>query len=191
MEIVIASKNSGKIREIREILGEGVNLLSLFDLSNDINVTEDGESYRENAEKKATVVSSISKKPALADDSGLEIEALDGAPGVFSARFGGDVNYDKKNQMILNLLSGVGAEKRKARYVCVVCLAYPSGRVEVAEGIVEGVIATKPKGKGGFGYDPIFYYPQMKKTFAELSPEEKNKISHRAVALCKIKRFLK
>ncbi|MBU1262051.1 RdgB/HAM1 family non-canonical purine NTP pyrophosphatase [bacterium] len=190
MEIVIASKNLGKIREIREILGERVNLLSLSDLSLDIDVAENGESYRENAGRKAIMVSSISKKIALADDSGLEIEALNGAPGVISARFGGDIDWDRKNLMILELLSGLPAEKRKARFVSIVCLAYPNGRVETAEGIVEGVIAEEPKGKGGFGYDPIFYYPLLEKTFAELSQEEKNRISHRAKALCKIKRFL-
>ncbi|MDI6751741.1 MAG: RdgB/HAM1 family non-canonical purine NTP pyrophosphatase [bacterium] len=190
MEIVIASKNLGKIREMQEILGNRVNLLSLSYLSLDIEVVEDGESYRENAEKKALSVSALTKKPALADDSGIEIEALDWAPGVLSARFGGDINYKKKNQMILELLSGLPVEKRKARYVCAVCLAYPNGRIETAEGIVEGIIAEEPKGKGGFGYDPIFYYPPMNRTFGELSPEEKNRISHRAKALCKIKRFL-
>ena len=190
MEIVIASKNLGKIREMQEILGERVNLLSLSDLSLDIDVTEDGASYRENAEKKALLVSALAKKPALADDSGIEIKALNGSPGPLSARFGGNIDYDKKNQMILELLSGLPVEKRKARYVCVVCLAYPNGRIETAEGMVEGVIAEEPKGKGGFGYDPIFYYPPLNKTFAELSSEEKNKVSHRAVALCKIQRFL-
>jgi XTP/dITP diphosphohydrolase len=190
MEIVIASKNLDKIREMQEILGEGVNLISLSSLSLDIDVAENGTSYRENAIKKATAVSSISKKPALSDDSGLEIEALNGSPGVLSARFGGDVDYSRKNQMILNLLSKFPAEKREARYVCVVCLAYPDGRIQTAEGIVEGVIALEPKGCGGFGYDPIFYYPQLKKTFAEISPEEKNAVSHRAVALRKIQRFV-
>ena len=181
-EIVLATGNKGKIREFTGLLG-GVfgNIVSLNDLVAPPEVVEDGETFRENALKKASAIASYSGKPALADDSGLEVEALGGRPGVYSARYAGEDAADRDN--IARLLTELnGIENRNARFVCFLALVSPEGKEITAEGRCEGVILGEPRGEGGFGYDPVFFLPEFGKTMAELTPEQKNKVSHRARA---------
>ncbi len=186
MELVVATKNPGKIREIQEILG-GLRdrIVPISELCPDFDVEEDGRTYAENASKKALTAARLTGRPAIADDSGLEVKALGGAPGVVSARFGGKaLPQPEKNRRILEALQGV--QDRSARFVCVIAVATPEGWVETAEGICEGSIGFEEQGEGGFGYDPIFVVEGYGKTMAQLGPEIKNKISHRAKALMKI-----
>lgn len=181
-KIVLATGNKGKLREFRGLL-EGVfgNIVSLNDLESPPEVTEDGETFRENALKKARAIAAYSGIPALADDSGLEVEALGGRPGVYSARYAGEGAVDTDN--IAKLLSELqGVANRKARFVCFIALVTPGGKEVTAEGTCEGVILTEPRGEGGFGYDPVFFLPEYDKTMAEIPGELKNKISHRARA---------
>jgi XTP/dITP diphosphohydrolase len=181
-KIVLATGNKGKLREFRGLL-EGVfgNIVSLNDLESPPEVTEDGETFRENALKKARAIAAYSGIPALADDSGLEVEALGGRPGVYSARYAGEGAVDTDN--IAKLLSELqGVANRKARFVCFLALVTPDGKEITAEGTCEGVILTEPRGEGGFGYDPVFFLPEYDKTMAEIPAELKNKISHRARA---------
>lgn len=191
-KIIFATGNEGKMREIREILGDiGYELLSLKDAGIDIDIVEDGETFEENAIIKAKTVMEATGCLTLADDSGLEIDYLGKEPGVHSARYMGEnTPYRIKNQILLDRLHGVPAVVRTARFVCAVAAAFPDGRIEVRRGTIEGRIANKPAGENGFGYDPIFYLPERGMTTAELSPEEKNKISHRARALEQIKEIL-
>ena len=158
-KIVLATGNKGKLREFRGLL-EGVfgNIVSLNDLESPPEVTEDGETFRENALKKARAIAAYSGIPALADDSGLEVEALGGRPGVYSARYAGEGAVDTDN--IAKLLSELqGVANRKARFVCFLALVTPDGKEITAEGACEGVILTEPRGEGGFGYDPVFFLP--------------------------------
>jgi XTP/dITP diphosphohydrolase len=181
-KIVLATGNKGKLREFRGLL-EGVfgNIVSLNDLESPPEVTEDGETFRENALKKARAIAAYSGIPALADDSGLEVEALGGRPGVYSARYAGEGAVDTDN--IAKLLSELqGVANRKARFVCFLALVTPDGKEITAEGTCEGVILTEPRGEGGFGYDPVFFLPEYDKTMAEIPAELKNKKSHRARA---------
>ncbi|MEW6143892.1 MAG: XTP/dITP diphosphatase [Thermodesulfobacteriota bacterium] len=181
-EIVLATSNKGKIREFAGLL-EGVfgRIISLNDLESPPDVAEDGMTFSENAIKKARAIAAYSGLPALADDSGLAVDALGGRPGVYSARYAGEGATDRDN--IRKLLTELrGAEDRKARFVCVLALVTPDGKETVAEGSCEGIIIDEPRGKGGFGYDPVFFLPEYGKTMAEISPELKNKISHRARA---------
>ncbi len=181
-EVVLATGNKGKIREFSGLL-EGLfeKVLSLNDLGSPPEITEDGLTFRDNALKKARVIAAYSGKPALADDSGLEVEALGGRPGVYSARYAGEGATDRDN--IVKLLLELGnAGNRKARFVCVLALVTPDGREITAEGQCEGVILNEPRGRGGFGYDPVFFLPEHGKTMAEIPAELKNKISHRARA---------
>ncbi|HWP48603.1 MAG TPA: XTP/dITP diphosphatase [Candidatus Limnocylindrales bacterium] len=190
LKLVVATQNPGKIREIREIL-KGLNyvVIPISELYPDFEVEEDGQTYAENASKKAIAAARLTGLMALADDSGLEVKALGGAPGLFSARFGGkSLPQSEKNRLILESLKGVS--DRSARFVCVVAVATPEGQVKTAEGICEGSIGFKEQGDGGFGYDPIFIVEGYQKTMAELEPEIKNKISHRARALKKIREIL-
>jgi XTP/dITP diphosphohydrolase len=190
LKLVVATQNPGKIREIREIL-KGLNyiVIPISELYPEFEVEEDGQTYAENASKKAIAAARLTGHMALADDSGLEVKALGGAPGVFSARFGGkSLPQSEKNRLILESLKGVS--DRSARFVCVVAVATPEGQVKTAEGICEGSIGFKEQGGGGFGYDPIFIVEGYQKTMAELEPEIKNKISHRARALRKIRELL-
>ncbi len=184
-KIVIASKNRDKIREIREILtGLPVQLLSLFDFPHLEQAEEEAESFLENACLKARAAARATGLWALADDSGLEVEALDGRPGVRSARFAGAEGDDEENnRKLLAMLAGVEYNRRRARYRCVMALAGPEGMFLTTEGTVEGFILSAYRGCGGFGYDPLFYYPPFGKTFAEVTPAEKNSVSHRGVAL--------
>jgi len=184
MEIVLATKNRDKIREIREVLKK-VEFVSIeFP-----EVKEDGETLRENAVKKAETIASFTGKMALADDSGLEVKALGGKPGVRSARFAGEkVSYTENNRKLLDLMSNVG--DREAKFRCVVALARPGSKTIVREGVCAGRIADKPYGRHGFGYDSVFIVKGYDKTFAELSPSFKNNISHRYKALQKLYKAL-
>jgi XTP/dITP diphosphohydrolase len=185
LKVVLATRNEGKVREIADILSpHGFEVVSLREFGEIGEIAEDGSTFKENAMIKATVVAEHTGLPALADDSGLEVDALDGAPGIFSSRFAGEEKDDQaNNRKLLDLLSGTPVEQRTARFQCVVAIAEPDGWVHISEGTCEGVIAHEPCGQGGFGYDPLFYVPAYDKTFAELNPAIKNKISHRAKAL--------
>ncbi len=181
-KIVLATGNKGKLREFRGLL-EGVfgSIVSLNDLESPPEVTEDGETFRENALKKARAIAAYSGLPALADDSGLEVEALGGRPGVYSARYAGEGATDRDNIRKL-LVELHGVEDRKARFVCFLALVTPGGDETTVSGECEGIIIDKPRGEGGFGYDPVFFLPGYDKTMAEIPAGLKNKISHRARA---------
>lgn len=184
MEIVIASRNKHKISELEALLSkyiDGVKLLSLDDVGFYGDIEEDGNSFLENAFIKARAAAK-SGKISVGDDSGLCVNALDGAPGIFSARYAGDHgNDDANNAKLLSELAD--KEDKSAAFVCTIACVLPDGREFSVEGVAEGVIIEKASGKGGFGYDPIFYYPPLKKTFADLTAEEKNSISHRGRAV--------
>jgi len=192
MELVIATTNQGKLKEIREILkGLDVKVKSLADYPGCPDVTEDGETFRENALKKAREVAAHTGRLTLADDSGLMVDALDGAPGVYSARFAGNGADDiKNNKKLLKMLKDTPDKERGAKFVCVLALVGPDGVEKVLKGVVKGRIAHGMRGARGFGYDPLFYYAPARMTFAEMGPEEKNKVSHRAKALKKLKEYL-
>ncbi len=192
--LVLATRNRGKVAEIRELVeGFGIELLSLEDFPDVPEVAEDGETFEANARKKAGVVARCTGLVALADDSGLEVDALDGAPGVRSARFAGDhATYAQNNEKLLRLINEVPWEKRTARFRCVLALAFPDcdGTIQTLEGACEGRITEQPQGKNGFGYAPLFFFPELGKTFAQISRSEKGKISHRGRALRKLKEVL-
>ncbi|MBA7505472.1 dITP/XTP pyrophosphatase [subsurface metagenome] len=192
LEIVLATRNRDKVREIKKILnGINARLLSLDDFPGCPEVVEDGETLEANAKKKALVVSQYTKKLSLAEDTGLEVEALSGVPGIHSARFAGDnCTYEDNNRKLLKLMEKLSWGERRARFRCVAALARPEGGVVTCEGVCEGMIAFEMKGKSGFGYDPLFLLPEYGKTFAELGEEMKNKISHRARALGKMKEII-
>ena len=182
--LIIATGNPGKLEEIRQILGPRIELKSLADFPHLPDIVEDGETFEANAVKKAMAVARHTGCPALGDDSGLQVDALDGAPGVFSARFAGeDATDGENNAKLLRLLEGIPKEKRTARFRCVIAVVTPDGTVRKAEGKCEGLILERPRGTGGFGYDPLFWAPEYRRTFAELASEEKNRISHRGRAL--------
>ena len=191
-KLVLATRNRGKVAEIRELLeGLGIELLSLEDFPEVPEVVEDGETFEANARKKAGVVAQCTGLPALADDSGLEVDALDGAPGVRSARFAGDhATYTENNKKILRLMKEVPCEKRTARFRCALALAFPDRSVQKLEDTCEGRITEQPQGENGFGYDPLFFFPELGKTFAQISRREKGKISHRGRALKQLKELL-
>ena len=188
-KIIIASNNKAKIREIRAIIGEqDIELLDLKDIGFTDEITEDGYSIKENAVKKGLSVMKAVGELTIADDSGLEVDAIDGQPGVLSARFSGEGATDESNnRKLLELLSNIPMEKRGAQFRCVMALIYPNGRILTAEGICRGRIAYKPIGDKGFGYDPIFIPNGYDKTFSQLGSHVKNQISHRAIALYKMK----
>jgi XTP/dITP diphosphohydrolase len=192
MKIVVATRNPGKLREIRLGLeGLAVELLSLADFPAAPAVEEDGDSFAANAVKKARALCAYTGIPALADDSGLEVDALQGAPGIRSARFAGQGASDAANNAkLLSLLHGVRPEKRTARFRCVIALAWPDGRVDTVEGIAEGVILDEPRGDQGFGYDPLFYSPELDATFSEVEAERKLRVSHRGQALAQLRQML-
>lgn len=183
MKLVLASKNKKKLLELVSILSElGVEIISEDEAGVDVTVEETGETFEENARLKARAVMEASGLPALADDSGLCVDALNGAPGVFSARYGGD-ELDDKGRCDLLLEFMRGELNRKCRFVSCICCVFPNGGEITARGECQGVLSYAPRGVDGFGYDPIFFLPHLKRTFAQLTPEEKNKISHRGVAL--------
>lgn len=181
--LVIATRNPGKTAEIRDLLADfPIEIKNLADFGPIPCVQEDGDTFDENAYKKASFTAKILGIPALADDSGLVVETLGGAPGVFSARYAGENATDE--QRYTKLLSEMKAKtNRKAAFECVISIAVPSGPALTYEARCEGMIAEEPAGQNGFGYDPIFYYPPLKKTFAQLTREEKSRISHRGKAL--------
>jgi XTP/dITP diphosphohydrolase len=187
--IVLASRNQGKIKEIQEMLADlGIDLLSLNDYPGIPEIVEDGKSFLENAVKKARAVAEATGEVALADDSGLEVDVLGGAPGIYSARYAGKDADDRQNfRKLLSDLKGIAFENRGAAFRCTLVLYPADGRYETFEGRWEGMIAEKPLGQGGFGYDPVFFLPDLGVTVAELSPEVKNRISHRAQAIAKLK----
>ena len=191
--INFATKNKGKIREINAILADmNVNVISMEDAGITIDVVEDGTTFEENSMKKAVQIMEVSGKITLADDSGLEIDAMDKGPGVYSARFmGEDTPYPERFKAIFEKLDGVPEEKRTARFVSCIAAAFPDGRRLTTYDTVEGIIGYEVKGENGFGYDPIFYVPDKGRYMAELSAEEKNAISHRGKALGKMKELLK
>ena len=187
MTLVIATTNPGKTEEIRDMLKEfPVNIKNLADFGPIPPVEEDGETFDDNAYKKASFVSKVLGLPALADDSGLCVEALGGAPGVYSARYAGEDATDvQRYTKLLNEMKG--KTNRKAAFECVISIAVPPGPALTYEARCEGLIAEAPAGEGGFGYDPVFYYPPLKKTFAQLSRKEKSRVSHRGKALQELK----
>lgn len=198
MNIVFATGNAGKMKEIRMILEElGVQIRSMKEAGVDIEIVEDGKSFEENARIKAAAIAEAlrargEQAVVLADDSGLEIDYLNKEPGIYSARYmGEDTSYTVKNANLIQRLEGVPDGQRTARFVCAIAAALPDGRVFVTEAAVEGIIGYEEKGENGFGYDPIFYLPEYHKYSAELSPEEKNRISHRGKALERMKEILK
>jgi XTP/dITP diphosphohydrolase len=190
--LLIATNNAGKVQEFRELLdGCGWKLVTPRDLGLEIEVEEHGETYEENATMKALLFAQESGVTTLADDSGIEVDALDGRPGVYSARYAGADRTDgERVDALLAELEGVPDEKRTARFRCVIAIADPDGRVETVEGAVEGRIARAPRGENGFGYDPVFELPGRGLTTAELPSEEKNAVSHRGVAARKAREIL-
>jgi len=190
MRAVLASHNKKKMAEMRAILGElGVEVLSQSDVGVDIEPEETGTTFEENSRIKAVAIMEATGLPAIADDSGLVVEALDGAPGVYSARYGGE-GLDDTGRWQLLLKNMEGKENRACKFVSVICCAFPDGTELMARGEVHGVVAQGPKGEGGFGYDPIFWLPERGKSMAELTAEEKNQISHRGNALRVFKKEL-
>lgn len=193
MRVVAATKNKHKIDEIQAITKEfGMEIISRADAGvPDIEIEEDGDTFEENSEKKARGIMNLCGDITIADDSGLMVDALGGAPGVISARFAGeDGNDEKNNEKLLKLLADIAPENRTARFVSVITMIYPDGRKIVARGECEGHIIYQPKGNNGFGYDPLFVPVGFDRTFAELNGEEKNKISHRAIALQNLRKKL-
>ena len=190
--MIFATGNEGKMKEIRQILGDlDYEILSMKEAGIDVEIIEDGKTFEENAIIKAKTVMEACGEIVLADDSGLEIDYLNKEPGVLSARYMGEkTSYRIKNQILLDRLHGVPAVLRSARFVCVIACAFPDGRIETRRATIEGRIADEAAGENGFGYDPIFYYPEKGKTTAELSAEEKNEISHRGKALRQIREIL-
>ena len=190
MEIVLATRNKKKIEEIRRITADlPISILSLDNFPDCPETVEDTDTFEGNAVKKASEVCAFTGKPALADDSGLEVDALGGAPGVFSARYAGatEGRIDVKNcEKLLSELKNVPDEKRGARFVCYMALAFPDGSVKTFFGYAEGCIGREPKGKMGFGYDPVLIPKNYNKTFAEMSGDEKDRLSHRGKALLKL-----
>lgn len=184
MHLLIATHNRGKLAEYAELLRElPVELVSLDDLGIAFEVEETGATFCENALLKARAYAEASGLVTVADDSGLEVDALEGAPGVFSARYAGAEATDQQRyERLLEELADVPKPQRKARFRCVIAVAWPDGRRAFTEGAIEGEIACAPRGEHGFGYDPVFYLPRQRRTMAELPPEAKNRISHRAVA---------
>ena len=191
-KMIFATGNEGKLKEIRAILGDlGYEIVSMKEAGVDVEIVEDGSTFEENAIIKARTVMEATGCLTLADDSGLEVDYLGKEPGVMSARYMGEkTSYRIKNQIIIDRLHGVPAPVRTARFVCVVAAAFPDGRIETRRATMEGQIAEEPAGENGFGYDPIFYLPDRKMTSAQLSPEEKNAISHRGKALRAIREVL-
>lgn len=195
-KIIFATGNAGKMREVKEILRDmDVEVLSMKEAGIETEIEEDGSTFEENAVIKAKAVAAAAGQSGaivLADDSGLEIDYLNKEPGIYSARYlGENTSYTVKNQNLIDRLKGVPDPERTARFVCVIAAALPDGEVITASGVIEGRIDHEEKGSGGFGYDPIFYVPELGRTTAQLDMEEKNRVSHRARALNAMKTELK
>lgn len=186
-EIVIATKNQGKAREYAAMFAPlGIKVKTLADVKDVPEIVEDGQTFTENALKKAQTLSDFLQMPVLADDSGLVVDALNGEPGIYSARYAGDHDDDKNNEKLLANLAEVADDKRTAHFHCSVVVTSPIKDPLVVEGDAYGKILHAKRGKAGFGYDPLFFYPELGKTFAELSQDEKNEVSHRGLALRKL-----
>jgi XTP/dITP diphosphohydrolase len=188
-KIIIASNNVDKIKEIRCIFGDNLFcFLTLKDIGFEQKILEDQNSFQGNALKKASLIMNVTKQLTLADDSGLEVDILNGQPGVYSARFSGtNATDEENNKKLLKLMEGVPMNERRAQFRCVVAVVSPDGRSFIAEGVCPGKIGDKARGNNGFGYDPIFIPQGFNRTFAELEDHEKNKISHRSIALKNLK----
>jgi len=191
-ELLVATKNKKKLEEIKEILKDlGLKVSSLADYPRTPRIIENGKTFRENAAKKAVKIASFTGKLTLGEDSGLCVDALGGKPGIYSSRFSGKDKNDRKNNLkLLQLLAGMPQSKRKAHYSCAVALADKEGLIGIVESNCYGRIAFKPEGSYGFGYDPLFIMPKYQKTFAQLGPAIKHKISHRFRALEKTRKLL-
>lgn len=191
-KIIFATGNEGKMKEIRMILADlPVEVLSMKEAGIHTDIVEDGKTFEENALIKAKAIHELTGELVLADDSGLEVDYMDKAPGVYSARFlGEDTSYDVKNQYIIDQLKEAKGKERSARFVCVIAAVFPDGRTQTCRGTIEGEIGYAPAGENGFGYDPIFYVPEYGCSTAELTPEVKNKISHRGKALEAMKEII-
>lgn len=186
MKIVIASSNKNKILEIKDKFSaiSGVEIIPLSIYRDVPRIIEDADSFKGNALKKAEIIRDFTGEVSLADDSGLVVDALNGEPGIYSARYGGENASDTdRYSMVLEKMAGVQEGKRTARFICAIAMAFPDGSNFVTEGACEGIIARKPSGSNGFGYDPVFFIPELGCTMAEITLDEKNRISHRAKAL--------
>ncbi len=192
MDIIIATSNQNKLKEFKALLKDHkINILSLKDFSQIPAVVEDGKNFYENALKKATTVVRYTGKLTIADDSGIEVEALGGKPGVYSSRFAGeDASDEENNARLMKELQGIPPDKRGACFKCALVIAKSEGETAFVEGECRGTIIEELRGHYGFGYDPLFLVPEYNKTFSEITPEEKNKISHRAKALQKLLKLL-
>jgi XTP/dITP diphosphohydrolase len=194
MQLVLATNNKDKVREIKKVLeGLDIEILTADDFDNFPEIEETGATLKENAVLKAEGIFAFTGLPALADDSGLEVEYLDDAPGVYSSRYAGPgCTYADNNNKLLKELAGVPKHRRTARFRCVIAICFGENDTRAVAGTADGFIAeAKSAAKGGFGYDPVFYYPPLNKTFAEMSLEEKNAISHRGKALTRAKELLR
>ena len=192
MEVIVATRNKGKIQEIRDALkGSDLRIYALSDFPDVPEIEEDGNSFAENALKKARFYSKVFGKLTIADDSGLEVDGLKGLPGIYSARYAGErASGRENNQKLLREIRDVPISKRGARFRCIIAMRSPDGREAIAEGSCKGRIGWKEKGRKGFGYDPLFVLPKYGKTMAELTLEEKNRVSHRGKALRKLKKII-
>ena len=192
-KIIVATGNENKMKEIRQIIKrDDIQFVSLKDEGlSDVEIVEDGDTFEENAIIKAKTIADITGTIVIADDSGLEVDYLNKEPGIYSARYlGEDTPYSVKNKSIIDRLDGVPDNKRTARFVCAIAAVFPDGTVRTTRGTIEGVIAHQPMGENGFGYDPIVYVPEFGKTTAQLTADEKNKVSHRGKALTEMKKYI-
>lgn len=189
LDIVLATKNKGKVKEIKKYFSDlSINFISLHELNFNEEIVENGKTFCENALIKARFITNKYNKTTIADDSGLVVDYLNGAPGIYSARYSGENATDKQNiDKLLNQLEGVEYSKRTAKFICSIALVFPEGNDLVVEGECKGIIINTPRGENGFGYDPVFFVPEYNKTMAEMDAELKNKISHRAKALEKLR----
>jgi XTP/dITP diphosphohydrolase len=189
---VLATRNPDKGRELAALLKDsGIRIRTLAEFPDAPEVVEDGDTCEANAIKKAETIARVTGLPSVADDTGLMVEALGGRPGVHAARYAGeDATYEDNCKKLLREMAGVPRERRGARFVTVAALADPKGKVETVQGVLDGLITDEPAGAKGFGYDPVFFIPELGRTLAQLTPEEKNRISHRARAFAKIKELL-
>ncbi|MFH1541215.1 MAG: RdgB/HAM1 family non-canonical purine NTP pyrophosphatase [Elusimicrobiota bacterium] len=187
-KIILATQNKDKVREIKKIFSKNFRFIQLNKFP---KIIESGKTLEENAIKKAKAIFKITKITTLSDDSGLEVKLLKGKPGVYSARFAGkNCNYSDNNKKLLKLLKNIPYKKRKAKFRTVVAIIFSDGKIKTVSGAVSGYITTEPKGSNGFGYDSVFYYPKLKKTFAQITIVQKNRISHRAIAFKKAKKII-
>ena len=192
-ELVLATRNRHKREELAVLLGDlGIRIRTLDEFPDAPDVVEDGATCEANAIKKAKAIARATGLPAVADDTGLEVDALEGRPGVFAARYAGEAaTYQDNCQKLLRELAAVPQKQRTARFLTVAAIAMPAGKVQVTHGMLEGLITEAPKGDRGFGYDPVFLVPELGKTLAELTAEEKNRVSHRAKAFAKVRELLR